>query len=80
MVMAKLFNLKPFIQQMACGSDVGFKIGCGVPAFFFFFGRFLCPFHSSTHQASKHGHDHLGFNLHKVVGQGVHTSADLPGH
>lgn len=32
------------------------------------------------HEAGKHRHHHLGFDLHQVLRQSVHPGADLPGH
>lgn len=43
-------------------------------------GDVLRPLHPSAHQTREHGHHHLGFHLHEIVGQGVNASADLPGH
>lgn len=35
---------------------------------------------ASSHKARKHRHHHLRFDLHKVVGQGVHLGADFSRH
>lgn len=33
-----------------------------------------------SHKACKHRHHHLGFDLHKVIGQGVHLDSDFSRH
>merc|ERR1739838_706173 len=35
---------------------------------------------SETHQAGKHGENHLGFDLDQVFREGVQAGADLTGH